>query len=131
MKYEIVRVISRGRKGRNSTAEVIVKLEDGRHITRHLVNGQGRHPEDSMPSQHRNARERVEEIESAMRYNEGRQQTLREALADPPAQFLERVAKQMLKQLEAEHVDLLQLHTAAAALRDKITSENPLMLRYE
>ncbi len=66
-KYEIAKVVSAGIKGR---AQVTVQFQ-GRTVTRHIVNGVGRHPDDNLPAHHRKLEERLSEAKRNISHKEG------------------------------------------------------------
>ncbi len=65
-KYETAKIISTGSKGR---AQVTVQFQ-GRTVTRHIVNGVGRHPDDSLPAHHRKLEERLSEAKCNISHKE-------------------------------------------------------------
>lgn len=66
--YPILRVLSVGKK----SIQITVKV-DGKTVTRHIVHGRGKHPNDRIPARHerhqaevRDARRKVEALDSAI-----------------------------------------------------------------
>jgi flagellar motility protein MotE (MotC chaperone) len=58
-RFAIVRTISTSNKGRELRQEVTVDFQ-GQSVTRHIRNGVGKHPDDTIPSMHRKLEERVD-----------------------------------------------------------------------
>lgn len=121
------RLISAGKKG----AMVVVKFE-GKSITRHVVNGRGKHPDDGLPAMHETLSNKVKKL--TFELNEIRDLVAKgeKALLDPAYNA---AAKSILaKTLPTWRISLLtlpsQIHNAEKNLVALCTSD-PLIVRYD
>lgn len=118
-KFERYKTISRGtRKGE----EQIVVMFQGRSVTRHIRNGVGRHPDDTIPGLHSRLKERIQENESMTRHK-------KEAIA-----LLEKNQQKGWIDLAAKmQREIKQLEEALPVLKTALASvekEDPLMVAY-
>jgi len=118
-RFEIRQTISTNAQRR--TAQIVVVFNN-RCVTRHIKNGIGRHPDDSLPAYHRKLEERVVE-------NKRRQQDALEAKAHfektKPKDWEAFVVS--LEQQRQRLVDELQVMIGALEI---VKKEDPLMVSY-
>lgn len=117
--FEIVKTISRGRK--QGHAQITVAFQ-GRSVTRHIINGIGRHPDDTIPGLHQRLHEAISE-------NEGLTADKKMAMAvlaeKKPKGWVDLAAK-MQREVRVLEEALPGLKASLAAVQ----KEDPLMVRY-
>jgi hypothetical protein len=122
--YKIERVVSSGKKG---AQEVTVRFGK-KSVTRHLINGRGKHPDDSIPELHAQLNKRVGELQGALnKLDEGIKNAEREVekngpQADEAKRFLP-IARIARATTDARLKD-------ATDARDREEVENPLFVQY-
>lgn len=115
--FKIHRVVSSGSKGTQ-----ILVLFNGKSVTRHIVNGVGRHPDDSLPTLYKKLEDRLSEAKSSKAQAEEAIPMLEKTKAKYYQQHILDLQKK-IKQYEDSAA------TLATAL-DQVRKENPLMVRY-
>jgi hypothetical protein len=118
-KFEIVQQISRGKK--KGHAQITVNFQ-GRSVTRHIINGVGRHPDDTIPALHKRLRDLTDENEAMTRDKKAAIALLEQK---KPKGWMDLAAK-MQREIRVLEEALPNLKLALASVQ----KEDPLMVNY-
>ena len=119
-KYEIAKHISRGK--RKGHEQITVNFQ-GRSVTRHTINGVGRHPDDTIPGLHSRLKERIQENMSRTSNKKAAIAILEEK--KQPKDWLDLAAK-MQREIKSLEAELPGIKAALSA----VEKEDPLMVNY-
>jgi len=121
--YPVERIVSSGKKGK---AMIIVNF-NCRSITRHVVNGMGRHPDDSIPAVHKRLED---ELENNKRDTDNKREAIAILQRQPPKHLKPVEITTLLAKLAAEVRDLEAVRPIIEDALSNVRKEDPLMVRY-
>jgi hypothetical protein len=121
--YKIERVISKGKNGR----QMITARFNKKSVTRHIVDGLGRHPDDSIPALHARLHKNVSDLQLRLTFLNARIAATEKKLIETP----DDVELKLQHVLDGEKLANTQVAlNFATSVLDKLLESDPLTVRY-
>lgn len=118
--YKIHKIVSTGKRGKLQ----ITTMFEGKSVTRHIVNGVGRHPDDTLPKHYDRMISNINNLNEEIKR---RVEWLAEADSPKNKEKVDKATRQAVADQKVEYENAL---LAASTVYTNLITNDPLQVRY-